>query len=340
MKQKKLRIAYMGTPWFSAEMLHMLLHKTKTPIECVCVLTQQDKPVGRKKIITPSPVKRMAQTAGIPVHDESQKNDTESFDRFACRVLTEYNIDLCILFAFGKIIGPKTLNTPTYGFWNVHPSILPLYRGAAPIAYPLLLGETTTGTTIIKMNNKLDQGAILAQQQEKIPHKSTHIDIERSLTTTSFQIIDTLLKELLTKQTIIHLEKEQEHSRATYTRMLTKNDGYVPFPLLLKGLQGEKIDYQDNLFIIREYFENNSTSTYNPESYPSLTHAGDTIYNMYRGLCNWPGIWTQTTINKQTRRLKLTDITCQNHILTIKKLQLEGRPETDFTTFQKAYHLF
>ena len=123
----KLKVAYFGTPDFSARLLKKLIDAVDLPIGIVQVVTQPDKKVGRKQVLTPSPVKVLAQENNIPVEDDLRfmNNDLR-------------NVDLVILFAYGDIISLDTLAKPKYGFWNVHPSLLPKYRGPSPVAEPLI----------------------------------------------------------------------------------------------------------------------------------------------------------------------------------------------------------
>ena len=125
----KLKTAYFGTPTFSARLLRQLLDDSSLPIAIKLVVTRPDKPVGRKQIRTPSPVKRLAMERGIEVEHTIKNTKSRIVD-----------FDLAILFAYGRIIPKDLLEIPTLGFWNIHPSLLPLYRGPSPIAYPLLLG--------------------------------------------------------------------------------------------------------------------------------------------------------------------------------------------------------
>ena len=147
---QKLKVVYFGTPDFSTELLKKLVEDKNIPIEIIGVVTQQDKKVGRKQILTPSPVKIVAGEFGLPLNPDLK------------------TADLALLFAFGEVLPAEILSKPKFGFWNVHPSLLPLYRGASPVATPLLNGDVETGATIIKMDSELDHGPIISQQKTYI----------------------------------------------------------------------------------------------------------------------------------------------------------------------------
>lgn len=119
---KKLNIAYFGTPNFSANVLEKLIILNSSLLQISSIITQPDKPIGRKQILTPSPVKIIGQKYQIPVFETIEEIEDK---------LKE--IDLVLVFAYGKIIPKKLLDLTTYGFWNIHPSLLPKYRGPSQI---------------------------------------------------------------------------------------------------------------------------------------------------------------------------------------------------------------
>ena len=137
---KKLRLAYFGTPDFSAEFLEKMYTDTDLPIEIVLVVTQEDKVVGRNSEPTPNAVKSFAKAHNIDV--------AHSLSGFDC---SYREIDIAFLFAYGKIIKTDLLRAPKHGFWNLHPSMLPNFRGASPVSYPLILGKDQTGVSLMIM---------------------------------------------------------------------------------------------------------------------------------------------------------------------------------------------
>ena len=126
---KKLNIAYFGTPLFSAYFLEKMLLNKKLLINISFVVTQKDKAVGRKMQITKSPVKKIAEKYGICAYNNILNNNQYLLK----------DIDIALLYAYGEIVPKKALNIPKYGFWNIHPSLLPKYKGSSPITYPLIM---------------------------------------------------------------------------------------------------------------------------------------------------------------------------------------------------------
>ncbi len=348
---EKLKIAYFGTPAFSADFLEKLItdEELKKIIEVKLVITQPDKKTGRKQIITPSPVKLTAQKYNLPVSTNFDKSQTVST-----------NLDLIILYAFGQIIPKDWLTLPKYGFWCVHPSLLPKYRGPSPMTYPLMLDDKTTGVTIYQMDDKIDHGPIIMQEEYKILSTDKRPDLEIKLTYFAFKMFKKLIKTGVegkgiqaarSRGVLIEraptgmnprqapfLTKEQKHKQATYTRLLTKQDGYIPFETLKKVLNNEPLTASQLPKIIKDYFIKN------PNDKKKLIHNSKfLILNLYRAFFPWPGLWTQITLpkcNEAYRRLKITDLTINNKKLTINRVQLEGKKEVDFSTFNRAYKIF
>lgn len=278
---KKLTIAYFGTPYFSAILLDKIVTDKTLPFQVMYVVTQPDKPVGKKQIVTPSPVKEVAEKYKIPISEFKPALD----------------VDLCLVYAYGVILPKELLTVPKYGFFCIHPSLLPKYRGASPIAYPLMSGDTKTGVTIFQMDEKIDHGPIVVQKEMNIAPDDRRPQLEKKLTSLAFDLLKTIdFKKL-------H-PLEQDHSKATYTHFLKKDDGYIPF------------------------------------GHFTRSDLVKSIYNRFRGLYPWPGIWTLITIKDQEKRLKITDLEYTNSRLIIKKVQLEGKNEVDFKIFNKAYRVF
>ena len=149
-----INIVYFGSPELSADILQDLIDNKN--INIALVVTQEDKLVGRKKILTSTPVKQLALKHKIPVFDGKIKVLIES----DAQVSILNSADLGIVFAYGKILPNSLLDMIPGGFWNIHPSLLPELRGPSPIIYSLLLGHTTSGVCLIKMDDKMDHGDI------------------------------------------------------------------------------------------------------------------------------------------------------------------------------------
>ncbi|QQG44304.1 MAG: methionyl-tRNA formyltransferase [Candidatus Roizmanbacteria bacterium] len=336
---KKLKIAYFGTPYFSADFLEKILTDNELPVEVKFIITQPDQPAGRKQTLTPTPVKEMAKKYGIDVYGHlagGANLGIPSARRFKRALMGKNerqnlpnalkNIDIALLYAYGKIIPSNLLTIPKLGFWNIHPSLLPKYRGPSPMATPLILGDKETGVTLIKMDEQMDHGPIIAQEKYEIKPDDRRPDLEKKLTDLGYEIF---------KKTIINCRhrsrpvptREQDHIHATYTHLLNKNDGFIPFEILNSIINNRSSKVESRISKIKDQRSK--------------------IYNLFRGLYPWPGIWTKVNINGQEKRLKITDMECRDNPrvvpsceLIIKKVQLEDKKEVDFKIFQKAYLLF
>ncbi len=181
------KIVFMGTPDFSVPVLQRVI---KEGYNVIAVVTQPDRPVGRKRILTPPPVKIEAVKQGIPVYQpEKIRNEAELEEILALKP------DLIITAAFGQILPNKLLEAPEYGCINVHASLLPELRGGAPIHYSILQGKEKTGITIMYMAEKLDAGDILTQAEVKIEEEDNVGTLHEKLS----QIGSDLLAETIPK---------------------------------------------------------------------------------------------------------------------------------------------
>ncbi|TQR38347.1 methionyl-tRNA formyltransferase [Lysinibacillus sphaericus] len=149
-------IIFMGTPDFSAPILRMLHHEG---YDIKAVVTQPDRPVGRKRVLTPPPVKAAAMELGLPVIQPEKLRGSEELQQ-----IIDLQPDLVVTAAFGQILPKELLDTPPLGCINVHASLLPKYRGGAPIHQAIIDGEKETGVTIMYMAQKLDAGDIISQK--------------------------------------------------------------------------------------------------------------------------------------------------------------------------------
>jgi len=320
-----MNIAYFGSPDISAELLKLLL-KQNCPISLV--VTQPDKAVGKRLQMSQTPVKRLANEYHIPLFDLQMNNTNETA---LIPLLQKQSINLGIVFAYGELLSGNLLKSLEYGFWNVHPSLLPRYRGPAPTTFPLLLGDTQTGVTLIQMNTFLDRGDIIQQTVVPISQNDNRRTIEERLIPLAAKDISNALAKLKAKSL---KTKQQDNSSATYTRLLHKNDGYISYELVCKALGSKKISSRELPFILTSYFQKNNLLTEHTYT------ACDVVYNLYRGLSPWPGIWTKVPIHGREKRLKLLSMSPTDIELRLEQVQLEGKTPVDFSTFTQAYNLF
>lgn len=155
-ENKVTKIVFMGTPQFSVPILEGLV--ANNAYDVIAVVTQPDRPVGRKRILTPPPVKVAAETHHIPVLQPEKISGSEEMER-----IIQLNPDIIITAAFGQFLPTKLLDVPKFGGVNVHASLLPKYRGGAPVHYSLINGDKKTGISIIEMIKEMDAGGIYKQ---------------------------------------------------------------------------------------------------------------------------------------------------------------------------------
>ena len=208
------KIVFFGTSEFSKEILKTL----ESNFEVLAVVTQPDRPVGRKQEITESPVSKEAHSLNIPaLKPESLK------DASALNELQELpKADLFVVVAYGQIIPQKVLDlAPAI---NIHGSVLPKYRGASPIHAALLSGESETGISIMLMDEKMDHGPVLKIEKVKIEPTDTFIELEQKLCTLAKTLIIETANDFLEGK----IEpQEQEHSKATFCKTISKEDGRI-----------------------------------------------------------------------------------------------------------------
>ena len=211
-----VRIAFFGTPEFAVSTLVALI---ESPCEVVTVITQPDRPRGRGQRPSASPIKILALENNLPVLTPEALNDPVFLNQ-----MRTLQLELGVVVAYGKLVPDNLLEIPTHGFVNLHASLLPAYRGAAPIQRAVLDGNEVTGVTLIRMNSKLDSGPILAQAQHAIRPTDTASDLASALA----PLGATLLRDNLSNigsGTLV--AAPQDNSVATYAPRLTKSDGRI-----------------------------------------------------------------------------------------------------------------
>lgn len=304
----KIRVVFMGTPTLSATILEALLEKG---YNIVGVITKQDKPAGRKKEIAESPVKLVALKNNLPLLQP------EKIDQAVIDQLHTWKPDLIIVAAYGKILPQSVLDIPGFGCVNFHPSLLPEWRGAAPIQNAILSGATETGVTIMLMDKGMDTGDIL--RQETVPIDST--DNTATLTGKLVQVGIQLLLQTLPLWIERRIKpQKQDGSRATLCQMIERSDGHIIW-----------------------------------------TDDAESIYNRYRALYPWPGIYTYWKKKDDLLRLKLLSISYQKQnpqitnplgtifeigekigvqtttgIIFLEEVQLEGKTPMAITEFLRG----
>ena len=209
------RVVFMGTPEFAVPSLDALARTE----EVTLVVTNPDRPSGRGRALATPPVKREALRLGIPVFQPEKARDLESVARIAGE-----RPELIVVVAYGQILPPSILDIPEYGCINVHASLLPRYRGAAPINWAIARGETVTGVTIMKMDPGMDTGPMLHVREMPIGEDDTAETMFPKLSSLGAQALAEALGKLR-EGTLAEIP--QDESRATYAPMIRKEHGRI-----------------------------------------------------------------------------------------------------------------
>ena len=214
--EKDIRIVFMGTPEFASNVLKGLVENN---YNIVAVVSQPDKEVGRKRILTPSPVKEMALSHGLkvltPVKIRKEYEEVLSLEP-----------DLIITCAYGQIIPKALLEYPKYKCINTHGSLLPKGRGGAPIQRSIMNGEDKTGITIMFMNEKMDEGDILYQEEMPIDIHDTNATLFNKLSDLALQMLLKFLPEYIKGN---YKAIKQDNDKASYTYNITKEEEFISF---------------------------------------------------------------------------------------------------------------
>lgn len=209
-------VVFFGTSHFAVPILKKMIDSPFCP---KLVLTQPDALIGRKKFLMSPPVKECAAASGISVIQPETLKSLELE-----KILTNLNPDLFILAAYGRIIPRKILEIPRLGFLNVHPSLLPFLRGASPIQSAILEGLKETGTTIIKMDEELDHGPILAQEKISLSGSENYEELSQALANLSSGLLLRILPNYIDGQI---KPADQSHHQATFTEIIKPEDARI-----------------------------------------------------------------------------------------------------------------
>ncbi len=207
----------MGTPNFAVQTLEELVNEN---YNIVGVFTKPDKPVGRKKILKFSPVKQKALEYGIDIYQPAK------FDEEYVNLIKNLNLDACVVAAYGVILPSSVLNAPKYGSFNVHASLLPKYRGAAPIQASIMNCDSVTGVTIMYMAEKLDSGDILKKVQTKIGLNETADELSQRLSKIGAKAMCEVLKDV---ELGVAERIPQNEQDASYVFKITKDMARLNF---------------------------------------------------------------------------------------------------------------
>lgn len=211
-----MRYVFFGTPEFAAIILETLVQNDIPPLAVIC---NPDRPSGRKRVITPPPVKQSALRAEPPI----AVLQPETIDAAFLKILEEYRPDFFVVAAYAKILPDKLINIPRLGTIGVHPSLLPKYRGATPIQAAILNGEKETGVALYSMDEKVDHGPVLAISTIRITDQNYEL-LSKQLAEAGGECLIRTLPGFIEKSITPRIQDEKQ---ATYTKKFTAEDGFV-----------------------------------------------------------------------------------------------------------------
>ncbi|MBP8718564.1 MAG: methionyl-tRNA formyltransferase [Candidatus Caldatribacteriota bacterium] len=308
-----MRIIFIGTSSFGVPILRKLISLLEN---VVAVITQPDRPAGRGKRVKASPIKELASQFGLYLFQPENINADDAIEEIA-----GLKPDLIILVAYGQILSGKILSIPVYGCLNIHPSLLPKYKGPAPIHWTLIKGEEETGISFLFMNEKIDAGDIICQKKIKILPEENFEQLEERLAEESAEMLEQVLSMIKKGE---YQLTPQPKEKCFYARKLTKSDCRIDW-----GRTG------------REIFNLTRGLTYLPGAYTefkgrrikitkvNLLEKSVAEHNLIQ---QKPG----TIIKVEKEGIQV--LTGDNTIIVIKRLVPSGAKEMDVLEFINGYH--
>ena len=307
-----MKIVYMGTPDFAVNPLHAL---AEAGYEVAGVITQPDKPKGRGKTMLPTPVKEEAMKHGFPVYQPVKVRDPEFL-----QVLEKLDPDIIVVAAFGQIIPKSILELPKYGCINIHASLLPKYRGAAPIQQAVIDGEKESGVTIMRMGTGLDTGDMISRIVVPIAKDETGGTLFDKLAEAGAKLLVETLPHIFDGTAVY--EKQPEESPTPYAGMITKQMGLINFGKSAAEL--ERLVRGLNPWPSAFTFWNGKTLKVWESSVVKSEEAGTEKPE--------PG-----TVVKTDK--KGIYVACGEDVLVLSQVQLEGKKRMDADAFLRGCHI-
>jgi len=311
----KIRTILMGTPEFAENIFRKFYDALKDKFEIIAVVTAQDKPVGRKQILTFSPVKKWAIENKLPVLQPDKIRNPEWVAK-----IKELNPELIVLTAFGQIIPEEILNIPKYKALNIHPSLLPKYRGASPIQSAILCGETETGVCLMIMDKDMDHGQIISNLQFLISNKPTYAELSKQLSDLGAELLIKTLPDWVDGKI---KAQEQNHEQATFCKLIKKENGKIDW-------DKPAIEIEQQIRAFREW----------PESYTGFN--GKVLKILEAGFENKKTPSTMLGVNYKVGEVFLDEnknlcVKTGDGLLILKSFQLEGKNPTTAKEFLNGH---
>lgn len=285
------KFIFFGTSEFSVIVLNELFEKGLKP---ELIITTPDKPQGRKMVLTPSPVKIWSESKGIEIYQPEKLNDEEIIKH-----ISSFHADVFLVASYGKIIPLKILDIPDHGALNIHPSLLPKYRGASPLQSAILDDEKNTGVTLMLMDAQMDHGPIIAQ--EKIALEKWPLEFNELEKVTAILGADMFVKHAQDWIDIKIKPEIQDESNVTFTKKITKEDGLIN----ISEIEDKSNNYKNFL--------------------------------KFCAFKEWPGIYYFIERNNKKIRVVIKDAEYTDGKFIIKKVIPEGKKLMEYKEFLKGF---
>ncbi len=332
---KALDILFFGSSCDSVIILDAITQATFSDysVDIHTVVTQPPRPIGRKHVITSTPVELWAKEHSIPVlHFQTKNGSPTQFEdeQDVIRTIQRNRYDLIISASYGQLIPWDSIQSATFGGINIHPSLLPRWRGADPIPWSILASDAETGVSIVSLSKQFDEGKILAQQSILISSNHQREPLRKTL----FTLGAKLLSEVLISYVNGSLNTmPQDPASATYARRLQKEDGFLPWGICTRiinkqPLAVEQIIELSTIAHISKQLDITGLAKTYTQSSVFLDH-------FFRALSPWPGVWTIVPFKGNPTRMNIRSITTTDAQTTIETVQLEGKLPTLFSEINK-----
>lgn len=308
-----MKIVFLGTPDYVLPVLEKLYKEFRTnklasPI--VAVVTQGPKPVGRKQILTYSPVDAWAHQHKVPI-----------YYKVADLIKDKIEAEVAVLESYGSILSKAEIDYFPKGIINIHPSLLPRWRGASPVPATLVAGDLEAGGTVIKLDEQIDHGPILTQFKEEVLPDDTTETLRKRLFARAADVIVGLLPAYLKGKITL---KPQEDNEVTLTTRITKEEGFIPGKYLEAAISGKSLEENWPIPWMKNFAAECSPFT---------------VYNFIRAMNPWPYAWTKII----EKRLKIISAHLEKSLspirytLVLDEVQLEGKEPVSWKQFQQGY---
>lgn len=304
-----MKIVYMGTPDFAVPPLAALV---KAGYEVTAVITQPDKPKGRGKTLLPTPVKEEAMKHGITVYQPQKVRDPEFVE-----VLKNLAPDMIVVAAFGQIIPKEILDMPKYGCINIHASLLPKYRGAAPIQQAVIDGEKESGVTIMKMGMGLDTGDMISQAVVTLSEDETGGSLFDRLAETGASLLIQTIPSI--ENGTATYTKQPEESPTPYAAMITKKMGLL--------------DFSRNAEVLERLVRGMNPW---PSAYTYLNNKTLKVWKAVVEDAESGKVAPGTIVGVDKKGIH---VACGEKILVLQEVQLEGKKRMETDAFLRGYQV-